>query len=395
MSIDRILLLKLVADVGDVNAKMSGAVEDVGKVRGALQGLKNWGVAVGANLGMDLIGSLSRELGEAVTAAGDLRRELDNLGVLTTAIDIDTSTAETALEGLTREAATMGFGDPEETARQFRTALAVTEDIDTATQLVQAGWDLARAKGEDARESFEDAMDAIVGGGDEAEEKLGVFGETFDERMAAFQAKYGNFSETFALTDEGQWEAINAKFDGHMTDLGGIVDQWIIDVKGALVGMFEDWEFIFEEGPRIVGLAMDAVHEKWTEGLNGLRNAFYGLINSIIAAWNSLDFSIDFDFQIPGTPFSDPINLGVHTGDLIPDLGYVGLARGGIVTGPTLALLGEGSHDEAVVPLDGRAMGGVTVNVYASAASPADVGREVVDAIEAYERRAGAGWRGA
>lgn len=50
----------------------------------------------------------------------------------------------------------------------------------------------------------------------------------------------------------------------------------------------------------------------------------------------------------------------------------VGLAKGGIVTGPTLAMVGEGRHDEAVIPLTpsvlgkmgGGGSGDVRVNVY-------------------------------
>ena len=68
------------------------------------------------------------------------------------------------------------------------------------------------------------------------------------------------------------------------------------------------------------------------------------------------------------------------------------MAAGGIVTGPTLALIGE-AGPEAVVPLSGRNAGmGTTYNLTVNAGMGADgavIGREIVDAIKRYERVSG------
>ena len=68
------------------------------------------------------------------------------------------------------------------------------------------------------------------------------------------------------------------------------------------------------------------------------------------------------------------------------------LAAGGIVTKPTLALIGE-AGPEAVVPLSGRnAPMGKTFNLTVNAGMGADgaaIGREIVDAIKRYERTSG------
>jgi hypothetical protein len=68
------------------------------------------------------------------------------------------------------------------------------------------------------------------------------------------------------------------------------------------------------------------------------------------------------------------------------------MAKGGIVTGPTLALIGE-AGPEAVIPLSGRNAGmGNTINVTVNAGMGADgtsIGREIVDAIKRYERTSG------
>jgi hypothetical protein len=68
------------------------------------------------------------------------------------------------------------------------------------------------------------------------------------------------------------------------------------------------------------------------------------------------------------------------------------MAKGGIVTGPTLALIGE-AGPEAVVPLSGRNAGmGNTINLTVNAGMGADgasIGREIVDIIKRYERVSG------
>jgi hypothetical protein len=69
------------------------------------------------------------------------------------------------------------------------------------------------------------------------------------------------------------------------------------------------------------------------------------------------------------------------------------MARGGIVMGPTNALIGE-AGPEAVIPLSGSNSGGLgtTINITVNAGigtSGSQVGREIVDAIKKYERTSG------
>lgn len=80
--------------------------------------------------------------------------------------------------------------------------------------------------------------------------------------------------------------------------------------------------------------------------------------------------------------------------DLATQLGVdvPAMAKGGIVTGPTLALIGE-AGPEAVIPLNGRNAGmGTTINLTVNAGMGADgasIGREIVDIIKRYERVSG------
>ncbi len=67
------------------------------------------------------------------------------------------------------------------------------------------------------------------------------------------------------------------------------------------------------------------------------------------------------------------------------------MAEGGIVTGPTLAMIGE-AGPEAVIPLSQMGnMGGsgVTINVAGGLSTSAEIGQSVVNALRAYSRTAG------
>lgn len=74
--------------------------------------------------------------------------------------------------------------------------------------------------------------------------------------------------------------------------------------------------------------------------------------------------------------------------------GIPGLASGGVVTGPTLAMIGE-AGPEAVIPLDrlsGGGGGGVTVVVQAGlVATPAVIGQQIHQALVEHRRRVGSG----
>ncbi len=77
-------------------------------------------------------------------------------------------------------------------------------------------------------------------------------------------------------------------------------------------------------------------------------------------------------------------NLGVDV-DFVLSGGIPALANGGIVTGPTLALIGE-AGPEAVVPLDRMGgMGGNNVTIHVNGADP----NAVVDALKRYMRTSG------
>lgn len=114
----------------------------------------------------------------------------------------------------------------------------------------------------------------------------------------------------------------------------------VLDVafKG-IGGAFEALGNVFETTAGFIG-----------DVVGGVVGVFKGLYNAFASFWNS----IDIDFPTIDVPFFGRIG-GFSIG--LPDIPM--LAEGGIVTRPTLALIGE-KGPEAVVPLDGSQTAGVT-----------------------------------
>jgi len=136
------------------------------------------------------------------------------------------------------------------------------------------------------------------------------------------------------------------------------------------------------------GAAFELVKTVVVGAIQGIWWAIKGVMNLIIGGWESLINS-----------FVRGVNLMIRGVNLLPgpDLPQIAgvnlprLAEGGIVTRPTIAMIGE-AGPEAIIPLSRQnSMGGnITINVQASPlSSPADVGAAVVDALKAYERRNG------
>ena len=113
--------------------------------------------------------------------------------------------------------------------------------------------------------------------------------------------------------------------------------------------------------------------------LNTVLGFYKGIFNGIATLWNN---------SVGKLSFKAP--------DWVPGFGGKGfsvpkipmLADGGIVTGPTLAMIGE-RGPEAVIPLNRGGMGGnITVNIYSTLAD-ASLPDKLVNALRQYNRRSG------
>ena len=156
----------------------------------------------------------------------------------------------------------------------------------------------------------------------------------------------------------------------------------------AFIAILTALYFKFEIVRKIVDTVFDAmlaggkaVFDGLTTYFTAIFNIYKSLFNGIAKLWNNTVGKLSFEIPswvpaIGGKGFS------------VPNIPY--LAEGGIVTGPTLAMIGE-RGPEAVIPLSGRGggMGNYTINITGGLGSSAEIGTAVVNAIRAFNRQNG------
>lgn len=156
-----------------------------------------------------------------------------------------------------------------------------------------------------------------------------------------------------ALGDAWGWitRKVSDVWNWVMDKIGGAWDWIIRKVAGAVasvMGRIQDLAAIPGKVGRWFGDVVNFVKglpgkiSRAASGMwNGITSSFRGAINSVIGWWNRLSFTIGGGSILGvGIP-----SLTLHT----PNIPF--LAEGGITTGPTLAMIGEGREDEAVLPL--------------------------------------------
>lgn len=140
-----------------------------------------------------------------------------------------------------------------------------------------------------------------------------------------------------------------------------VVTSWIVGKVAPIVTWIGKR---FYQVMTAVASYIDPVVEAWKAGFNAISDIWNNTIGGMTV-------------HVPGIPGTDIGNYDVT----IPKMPR--MAKGGIVTSPTIALIGE-AGPEAVVPLSrGRGFGGthVTVNVTQPLGTPQQVGRAVLDAL--------------
>lgn len=149
---------------------------------------------------------------------------------------------------------------------------------------------------------------------------------------------------------------VNNVFNPIKTFFTQTIPGWATAVKNKIVSA---WNAIYTRVKSLVTNIINWVRNKWNglisfftslpgkisravSGMfNGVKNAFRSALNWIIGKWNNFSFSIGggsfMGVSIPRVTISTP------------NIPY--LASGGVTTGPTMAMIGEGAEQEAVLPL--------------------------------------------
>jgi phage-related protein len=146
---------------------------------------------------------------------------------------------------------------------------------------------------------------------------------------------------------------------------------WVKTKFSALVDFFKS----------LPAKVTSAVSSIW----DGFKSGFVAMVNFLIDAWNAIDFGINISI-----PDWIPVIGGkvINIDDILPDIPR--LAMGGIVTSPTLALIGE-AGPEAVVPLGRGGIGSTVINInpVVMAGTEDVMARAIVKSLNDYQRRGG------
>lgn len=171
-----------------------------------------------------------------------------------------------------------------------------------------------------------------------------------------------------------KWDTIKAKTKAAFDAVKGFITRPISAARDTVSNLVD------RVVSKISGIK-NRISGKFSGMFDGLRSAFFSAVNAVIRGWNSLSFSL---------PSVDLGPLGKVGGFTLntPNIPY--LAKGGIVTGPTLAMIGEAGA-EAVIPLDrlGQFGGVIEIRLSADQVSQLQRGKEIRADLDAWDRAGG------
>ena len=145
---------------------------------------------------------------------------------------------------------------------------------------------------------------------------VGALGTALEWVVGAIQ----NFSGVWSAV----WDGVRSAFEGVWSAVQWVYDNVIVKIAEALKAVWNGLD-----------AAWDAVWSAAKEIVRGAANAIISIINGLIKGMNTVSGVVDW--LIPGVEWGD-----------IPEIPM--LAQGGIITRPTIAMLGE-RGPEAVIPL--------------------------------------------
>lgn len=215
---------------------------------------------------------------------------------------------------------------------------------------------------------------------DEFKEHLARWGESLktiftglkDIFTAVFQTM-GNYIEYLATTFSGVFDGITGIISGLLEVLAGLVEfvagvftgDWKRALRGVadvFWGLAETLNSITTAVINLIIIGINKLVVKLVNGIIGGINTLLGGLSSVLSY-----VGINLNVSIPSVPSIPPISA--------PPLAK--FATGGVVTGPTRALIGEAGRAEAVIPLDNSPQMNDLIQKIASAVSGNDRPLEV------------------
>jgi len=386
-----------------------------------------------------IVGGLAAGLGFAAKAAAEDQKAQELLAqqLRTSAMATDEAIAsnEEFISGMSR-----AFAVADDDLRPAMASLVrSTGSVEVAQSLMTTALDIAAATGKDL-ETVTLALGKAANGQTAALTKLdpslkGVIdsSSTLDDITGALAVSFGGAATVAAESFEGRMKGMTIALDETKESIGAALLPALVGLLNILKPV-ADWAqqntttFLIFIG--VIGTLATAViaanvamkiyqatlvlTKIATVALNAVTSANpYVLVAAAVIALTAAMVYLEIKFKAMSRAFDIFGNsimvvtgpLGVLIGmmrklvDLKDSIGNFdigginipGFADGGIVTGPTLAMVGE-KGPEAIIPLSqlgSMGGGGVTVNVTGGLATSAEIGQAVVNAIRAYNRSAG------
>lgn len=210
---------------------------------------------------------------------------------------------------------------------------------------------------------FNGVKDGITGIAD----RVGEFFTDIIERVGSFFVDVYNKAKSLGgKVKSGVVDGVT----GVVNDVGGFIS----DIPGKIEGFFTD---VYNAAKNLGGKILSGIGD----ALSSLGSKMVGWVktpvNAVISAWNntglpSFKIHIPLPGPVPDIDFSTPSIT-------LPDIPLLG--DGGIVSKPTLAMIGE-RGPEAVVPLSRGGAAGLGTTVVVNVHGSVQTERDLVDAIQ-------------
>lgn len=261
---------------------------------------------------------------------------------------------------------------------------------DNILAMVRIAWDYVRQTIENAiniiRNVLELVLNVINGDWSAAWENIkGIVGAVWNQignivstALAFLGGIIGAAWELIKAGVSAAWEgitgALSAAWEGIKTAAGNAV--------GAVIGFFTGLPGAILGIVGTVASAAASVGSSIISGIMGGLQGVFGFIGDLASSvLNAIKTAVNTVIDLLNDAIPNALSAGPLSIDL-PDNPIPRLAEGGIVTRPTLALIGEDGA-EAVIPLSGRnrvpGVGtSIVNNFYGTSISADDVGREVL-----------------
>ena len=385
-----------------------------------------------------VIGTLTAGLGMATAAAVEDQKAQDLLAqqLRTSAMATDEAIAsnEEFISGMSRAFAVAD----DELRPAMANLVRSTGSVETAQSLMNTALDIAAATGKDL-ETVTLALGKAANGQTAALTKLdpslkGVIdsSSSLDDITQALAVSFGGAATVSAESFDGRMRGMKIALDETKESIGAAllpVLEKLLQIMKPVADFAQQNTTVFLILAGVIGGVATAViaanvamkiyqatlvlTKLATVALNVATSANpFVIVAAAVVALTAAMVYLEIKFSLMSKAFDNFGNaimvvtgpLGVLIGSLrklvelkdaigsfdIGGINIPGFADGGIVTKPTLAMVGE-KGPEAIIPLSqmGGMGGGVTVNVTGGLSTSAEIGQAVVNAIRAYNRSAG------